>query len=313
MKPILAFTLGDPGGIGPEILVDCLKNPKVRKSCFPLAIGSREVLQRSGWREGCCPVLDPGFPAGRIRRCPNAEAGRSSFEAVRLAASLARRGLIHGLVTAPVSKEAWAEAGVPYTDHTSFLEDFFGGSRAGMMLEAGGLKAILATRHMALREVPRRLTSASVLRAARLADSALRGLGIPSPRLGLCALNPHAGESGLLGDEEERVLEPTLRRLQREGVRVQGPIAADAAWAAHAQGRVDALVCLYHDQAMIPLKARAPYGVVNWTVGLPLPRTAPGHGTAFDIAGRGKASPLAMEAAALLAASLARRILSARK
>lgn len=175
-----------------------------------------------------------------------------------------------------------------------------------MMLLGGPFRAVLATRHIPLKDAPRAATAAAVAEAAELADGALReGLGIRHPRLALCALNPHAGEGGLLGTEERDILGPAARALRRRGLNLAGPLPADAAWAAQARGEFDALVALYHDQALIPLKAAVGYGVVNWTVGTPLIRTSPGHGTAYDIAGRGRADAEATVQAALLAARLA--------
>lgn len=299
--------MGEPAGIGPEVLAASLSDPRVRRACRPLAVGCRRVLARFGWNPRLAPILDPGVESRARPGRPTPESGRASFEAVRLAAELAMRGLVGGIVTAPVSKSSWRSAGVPYRDHTDFLARVSGTRRVAMMLAAGGLRAVPVTRHLPLAEVPRRLNPGEVAAAARLAARALKNeLGIPRPRLGLCALNPHAGESGLLGGEERRILLPAARRLRRSGVRVEGPLPADAAWAAHRAGRWDALICLYHDQAMIPLKTACPHGIVNWTLGIPFARTSPGHGTAFDIAGKGRADPEAMIQAVLLAARLSR-------
>jgi 4-hydroxythreonine-4-phosphate dehydrogenase len=210
------------------------------------------------------------------------------------------------MVTAPISKQAWASAGVPYRDHTEMLAAETGSPRAGMWLEGAGLRAVLVTRHIPLRRVPDALTPQAVRSAAHLAHEALLRLGVRKPRLGLCALNPHAGDGGLSG-KEELGLRRAAVRLRGEGVRVSDPVPADAAWPAHADGRFDALLALYHDQALIPLHLRAGFSVVNWTLGIPVVRTAPGHGTAFDIAGKGKADPGGMIAAVLHAARLASR------
>ena len=170
-----------------------------------------------------------------------------------------------------------------------------------------GLWCVLATRHIPLARVPGALTQAGILSAARALSGALRRVGMRRPRLVLCGLNPHAGEGGLLGLEEKRVLEPAVRSARRSGLALSGPMPADAAWRRHVAGGCDGLVCLYHDQAMIGLKAAAGLGVVNWTVGLPFVRVSPGHGTAFDVAGRGRADASATAAAAALAVSLCGR------
>jgi 4-hydroxythreonine-4-phosphate dehydrogenase len=251
-----------------------------------------------------------------------------SYLAVLEAVRLCARGLASGIVTAPVSKEAWHMAGAPHLDHTELLKERTGSKNVAMLLcahaprlsgawaarkeydlrAAGSLRAVLATRHVPLSRVPSLLRYEGIRDAAVITDKALReDLGIRSPHLALLALNPHGGESGLLGREEERILKPAAIRLRKEGLRLEGPLPADAAWAAHRAGRFDALIALYHDQALIPLKLAAGYAIVNWTLGLPIVRTSPGHGTAYDIAGQGKADPSGMIAAALWAAEVAAR------
>lgn len=197
-------------------------------------------------------------------------------------------------------------AGAPYLDHTELLKERTGSKAVAMMLVAGPLRAVLATRHVPLAKVARLLNAERIREAAVLAERALRKvLGIRRPRLALCAFNPHGGEGGLLGQEEKETLEPAASSLRRGGLSLSGPLPADAAWAAHRAGRYDALVALYHDQALIPLKLAAGYAVVNWTLGLPFVRASPGHGTAYDIAWRGKADPSGMIAAALWAVQAA--------
>lgn len=305
-RPLIAFTSGDPWGVGPEAGVKAMRDPRVRRALRPLAVGPRAAWAAAGWRPALSPLLDPGVSPGPVRRAPTADGGRSSYEAVRLAASLSARKLVQGFVTGPVSKEAWRKAGAAHLDHTSFLKAFTGAARVAMMLLGGPFRAVIATRHIPLKEVPRAVTAGAVAEAAELAHAGLRdGLKLRRPRLVLCALNPHGGEHGLLGREELDVLGPVARALRRRGLSLAGPLPADAAWAAQAAGRYDALVALYHDQALIALKAAAGYSIVNWTLGVPLTRTSPGHGTAYDIAGRGRANPEATVQAALLAARVA--------
>ncbi|MFA5138084.1 MAG: 4-hydroxythreonine-4-phosphate dehydrogenase PdxA [Elusimicrobiota bacterium] len=289
MTPLLAVTPGDPSGIGPEVAVAAMRDPGVRRSCRVLAVGPRRAFESAGWTPKLAPLLDTG------------SGGCASYEAVRSALRLCRRGLAHGMVTAPISKQSWASAGVPYRDHTEMLAAETRSPRAGMWLEGGGLRAVLVTRHIPLRRVADALTPQALALAARLAHDGLLRLGVRRPRLGLCALNPHAGDGGLLG-KEEFGLRRTAVRLRSEGVHVSDPLPADAAWQAHAAGRFDVLLALYHDQALIPLHLKAGFSIVNWTLGIPVVRTAPGHGTAFDIAGKGKADPSGMIAAVLHAA-----------
>lgn len=306
-RPLVAFTSGDPWGVGPEVCVKAMRDPRVRRALRPLAVGPRAAWKAAGWSPSLSPLLDPGAPAGPVRRAPTVPGGRASFEAVRLAASLTARRLAAAFVTGPVSKEAWRLAGAPHLDHTEFLKSFTASRRVAMMLLGGAFRAVIATRHIPLKDVPRAVTAAAVAEASELAHEALKGgLGLRRPRLALCALNPHGGEGGLLGREELSVLAPAAAALRRRGLSLEGPLPADAAWAAQAAGRYDALVALYHDQALIPLKAAAAYSIVNWTLGVPLVRTSPGHGTAYDIAGRGRANPEAAVQAALLAARVGR-------
>jgi 4-hydroxythreonine-4-phosphate dehydrogenase len=247
--------------------------------------------------------IKKAFRPGR----PSAESGRASFAAVALASSLAARDVVGAVVTSPISKEAWMKAGVGYPDHTEFFRDAFPGSEAQMVLGAPEKKlwCVLSTRHMPLSQVSRRLNPRDIVSASRALGSALKLLGFKKPRLGLCAFNPHAGENGLLGREEKTVLAKAIAEASKGGLRLSGPIAADTAWRWHSEGLLDGLVCLYHDQALIPLKIAAGLSVVNWTVGLPFPRTSPGHGTGFDAARSGRIDSKATEEAALLAARLA--------
>jgi 4-hydroxythreonine-4-phosphate dehydrogenase len=193
-------------------------------------------------------------------------------------------------------------AGLSYRDHTEYLRELAPWSDAQMVLAAPAQKlwCVLATRHVSFNRVIATLDAGAIIGAAAALDRALRRLGFSRPRIALCALNPHAGEDGLLGPEERRLLAPAARRAK-----LRGPIAADTAWRWHKEGRLDGLVCLYHDQALIPLKTAGGLGIVNWTAGLPFMRTSPGHGTGYDIAGKGKASAEATIEAALLAARLA--------
>ncbi|MCX5796358.1 MAG: 4-hydroxythreonine-4-phosphate dehydrogenase PdxA [Elusimicrobia bacterium] len=284
-----------------------LRRGRLVRLCRPLLVGETAVWRRAGWRPGAIPVWDTGrglkAPAyGRV----SAAGGALSFAAVAAAVRLAARGLVDAVVTAPINKAAWSLAGVPYHDHTEYLRAVTGAD-AQMILAAPQLKlwCVLATRHVPLARVPSALSPANVLSAARVLSDSLRATGLKRPRLVLCGLNPHAGEGGLLGREEQTLLVPAVRRARRAGLTLSGPLPADAAWRLHVEGGCDGLVCLYHDQAMIGLKAAAGLGVINWTAGLPFVRVSPGHGTAMDIAGMNRADATATIEAAKLAAKLA--------
>ncbi|MBI4352153.1 MAG: 4-hydroxythreonine-4-phosphate dehydrogenase PdxA [Elusimicrobia bacterium] len=305
MKPLILITAGDPLGIGPEITVKALKSAAVRRACDPLIIGDTRALARAGWTPALCPLL-PADAAGRLpaKPGPTAAGGKASLEAVLLAVKLLRSGFFDALVTAPVSKEAWALAGAPAPAHTDLFR-LLEGREPLMLFSRGRVNAALATEHLPLKELSARLTKGLVKEKARLFASALRALGRKDPLISLCALNPHAGDGGVTGREEIRTLRPALAELKKEGLNVSGPLPSDAAWAAHLAGKSDGLLCLYHDQALAPLKVSGGGPAVHWTWGLSFPRTSPAHGTAFDIAGKNKADPAGMAAAVIFAAGLA--------
>lgn len=240
--------------------------------------------------------------AGSPTRAGGLISAASFEECLRLAA----RGLVGGVVTAPVSKEGWAGARYPWIDHTDRLASLAGRDGAHMILGVPSreLWCALVTRHVALKDAPGLLRVREVVAAARRLDEALRLLGRGRPRLALCGLNPHAGEGGLLGAEESRVLVPAVAVARREGLSLVGPFPADSAWRLHAEGAYDGLVCLYHDQALIPLKALGGLAGVNWTLGLPFVRTSPAHGTAYEAAASGKSDASAFTEASSLACRL---------
>ncbi|MDE2313791.1 MAG: 4-hydroxythreonine-4-phosphate dehydrogenase PdxA [Elusimicrobia bacterium] len=307
-KPRLAFTSGDPAGIGPEIVVKALRSGRLQRVCRPILVGESLLWRRAGWTPELAPIIETRLGLRSVRRgTTDKNAGRASFASLDTAARLAARKVVRGLVTAPISKKAWKAAGVAYPDHTEYFRAVWRRPQAHMILASPrrNLWSILATRHIPLAEVPSRLDSAAILSAARALSGALTLLkNEKRPRLGLCALNPHAGEDGILGREEKALLAPAVKSARRLGLDLRGPIPADSAWRLHTKGILEGLVTLYHDQALIALKACAGLGIVNWTVGLPFVRVSPGHGTALDIAGKNRADPAGLLAAAELAATL---------
>ena len=242
---------------------------------------------------------------------PSTPAGRASLEYVDVAVDLCRRGEAAALVTAPVTKWAIERSHPNFVGQTEYLAQRFGAPSVAMMFVAESLRIVLLTRHLALREVASRLTQSSV-RQTILAtvESLRRDFGIDEPRLVVCGVNPHAGEGGLFGTEERRILLPVLRQLRQRGLTIDGPVAADGFFAA--PSRYDAVVCAYHDQGLIPFKMQARDRGCQMTVGLPVPRTSPDHGSALDIAGQGEADPGSMIYAIELAATLAERAKAAR-
>lgn len=304
MKPSILITAGDPLGIGPEITVKALKKAAGRLQAA--VIGDTAALRRAGWTPSLCPLLP--CDAGRLdfrRPAPSAAAGAASLKAVLAGVKLVKAGHYGALVTAPVSKEAWALAGAPAPAHTDLFR-LLEGREPLMLFSSGRVNAALVTEHLPVRELGRRLTRGLITEKALLFSGALKALGRRRPSITLCALNPHAGDGGVIGREEKDSIAPAAAALRRRGHRILGPLPSDAAWESHLSGGSDGILCLYHDQALAPLKtARLPSPPVHWTWGLTFARTSPAHGTAFDIAWRGRADASGMAAAIAFAARLA--------
>lgn len=319
-RPRLALTVGDPSGIGPEIVLKALASPE-RPAAEWIVFGSLGALEGRARRFGLRPpaALDARFvdtdtdtdadadpdrgalPLGRV----SAASGRAAARAVLLAVreALARR--IDGLVTAPLNKESLHAAGYPWPGHTEMLAEAAGSPEVAMMLVGGPLRVALLTIHRALRSVPAAITGETVRRVVRLVHRELPRFDTTRRRLALCGLNPHAGEGGLFGREEIEVLAPTVRALRAEGIDVHGPLPADTVFPAAARGEWDAVVAAYHDQGLVPVKLAAFGRAVNVTLGLPFVRTSVDHGTAFDIVERGTAEAGSLIEAMRLAATLA--------
>ncbi len=304
LPKVLAFTCGDPAGVGAKGALASVRAGALGPGVSPVFVGEASVWRKAGWRPADGPVRDTalGLPVPKPGR-PTADCGRISAASFEESLNLIARGLAGGVVTAPISKTGWSGAGYAWRDHTARLADFAGRPDAQMVLgvPSRGLWCATATRHLPLRAVPGALRARDIASCARDLAEALRLLGKRKPRLALCALNPHAGEDGLIGTEERDFLAPLAKRL-----RLDGPVPADSAWRLHAEGAYDGLVCLYHDQALIPLKALGGLAGVNWTAGLPFVRTSPAHGTAYDAAAAGRLDP----AAAVESARLASKLLS---
>lgn len=328
-RPLLALTMGDPVGVGPEIMVLALTDPEIYRVCRPLVIGDLPALERA--RRLLAPdqqlkvlehpsqgLYEPGAldllalsrlsPADLEYGRPTPAGGKAMVAYILTAIELALKGEAAGLVTGPISKAAMNLAGFPYPGHTELLAERTGAPEVVMMLAGGDFRVVLATIHCALTEVPRRLTQEGLLRLFRLTCRTLReDFGLPLAPLGVAALNPHAGEGGLFGREEEEIIEPAVRQAQAEGLPVSGPFPADTLFWRHHQGEFAAIACMYHDQGLIPLKLLHFMDAVNVTLGLPIIRTSVDHGTAYDLAGTGRAHPGSLKAAIMLAAAMARR------
>ncbi len=307
-RPRIGVTLGDPRGIGPEVALRALKEPRPLDADV-VFVGPEGITIYDN-----ADLVIVGRWAGSGDA---AAAGRLSYLAIERAVQLASDGSVDAVVTAPISKSALAAAGYPWPGHTEMLRDLTGAPATALCLAAektplgSPLRVVLVTGHLALRDVPAAYTLERLLEVARLAHNDLeRWWGLSRPRLSVCAFNPHASDEGLFGDEEARICGPAIDRLRGEGLNVNGPYPADTVFLNAMRGAADAVLAPYHDVGMTAIKTAAFGGAVNVTLGLPFPRTSPDHGTAFDIAGSGAADPSSMRAALEMAAKLGRRVLT---
>ncbi len=351
IKPVLGVTMGDPAGVGPEVILKALQS--LPPGCRVIVLGDLAVLQETAtrlasalrphqWQAGDTlptdarqiPVLTLSqlAPAERIPGQPTRVGGEASYRYVESGVRFTLDGTLDGLVTAPISKAMWQASGHPYPGHTELLAALTGTAEVRMMLDGspppflGGrpepvegregkkpLRVVLVTTHMPLAQVPRALSCERIAKTITVAATHLRHFyGLPRPRLAVAGLNPHAGEAGAFGDEEQRLIQPAVERARSAGCNVVGPLPADTVFVRAVRGEFDAVICQYHDQALIPLKLLSWEDGVNVTLGLPIIRTSPDHGTALDIAGHNKASPRSMQAALGLAAEMAQRTQTAR-
>jgi 4-phospho-D-threonate 3-dehydrogenase / 4-phospho-D-erythronate 3-dehydrogenase len=321
-RPVLGVTMGDPAGVGPEIVVRACAEPHVREASDVIVIGAASVLREAAalvgaplavhavtavaecaFRPGTLECLDLAnvdaatLPRGEV----SAEAGRAAYQYIERAVTLAQRGEIDAIVTPPINKEALAAAGMTHSGHTEILAELSGTKDFAMLLMGKDLRVIHVTTHVALRRVPDLVTRERVLRVIRLAQRTMQGLGRPAARIAVAGLNPHAGEDGLFGDEEQRAIVPAIEAARAEGLAVTGPLPADTLFSRARGGEFDIVVAMYHDQGHIPVKtvgftyddARKTWtglSGVNVTVGLPFLRVSVDHGTAFDRAWKGIAN-----------------------
>jgi 4-hydroxythreonine-4-phosphate dehydrogenase len=286
--PRVAITSGDPAGIGPEIAARAAADQRVLAACQPIVYGPPNGVATS-----------PGVLS--------AAAGRAAYDTIVRAARDALGGEVDAIATAPINKEALRLAGLPWHGHTDLLAHLTGAAHVAMMFESPALRVVLATVHVPLAEVPRVLTRAELVATITLTARELPRFGVAAPRIAVAGLNPHAGEHGLFGREEEDVIAPAIAACRTAGVNVAGPFPGDTVFVRAHRGEFDVVVACYHDQGLIPVKLLAFGQAVNVTLGLPIVRTSVDHGTAFDIAGKGVADPESMIAAVLLAARLARK------
>jgi 4-hydroxythreonine-4-phosphate dehydrogenase len=327
-KPIVAVTMGDPAGVGPEVVLKALAHPAVRKVCHPLVLGDLGVLRRAQgkqrypklvpWLQGDpiakSPYIVPVYSLSSLSSkesrpgFPSVACGEAAYRYIYSAAELVLSLSADALATAPISKRMLRLAGHRYPGHTELLAELTHTRECRMMLLGKRLRVVLVTVHLPLINVARELTRKRVQVTLELTHVALRRyFGISRPRLAVAALNPHAGEEGIFGHEEKQIIFPAVAEVKKRGVEARGPFAADSLFYQAARGDYDAVVCMYHDQGLIPLKLLHFFGAVAFTIGLPIIRTSVDHGTAYDIAGKDKADGSSMREAILLAAKLSRQ------
>jgi 4-hydroxythreonine-4-phosphate dehydrogenase len=314
-KPRIAITMGDPAGIGPEILVKALSDPALVALARWIVVGDRQVLRwaeaLTGLRlpaEDSAEIVDPNestparFTIGKM----SAEAGRAALSYIRAAAEFCLQGRAAAMVTAPVNKEAVTLSGEEFTGHTEYIASLCGASESRMLLVNDHLRVVHVSTHVGLRKACD-LDPDRILRTIELGREAVEWLGVDRPRIAVCGLNPHAGENGLFGDEDARFIIPAVEAARRGGISCDGPAPADTVFLRAVRGEYDLVVAMYHDQGHIPAKLLDFEHTVNVSLGLPIVRTSVDHGTAFDIAGKNLADPGSMMAAMRLASVMSSR------
>jgi len=324
---VIGITMGDPAGIGPEIIVKALNDPFIRRQAKFIIFGMNEQLVYAAdsaeiepyWIRHQYEKISRDYPRNVVVADydiyslptwihePNAVAGQASLHFCKDAIDAAKRGIIDAVVTAPINKQSWKMAGADWPGHTELLADLCKSPRKAMMFVAKEMKLALASIHESLFELRHKFTIGMVFEPIDLLNSALKEyFGIAKPRIAVAGLNPHAGENGQFGDEEQRIITPAITIANEVGINCSGPYPADTLFAKVIEGKFDGVVAMYHDQGMIPIKLIAPHDAVNVTIGLPIIRTSPAHGTAFDIAARGVANENSMKAAIKLAVEMAK-------
>jgi 4-phospho-D-threonate 3-dehydrogenase / 4-phospho-D-erythronate 3-dehydrogenase len=311
LKPKIAITIGDPAGIGPEITLKALSDESLRASAHWIVVGDRRALQMTDaarynalaaadiiWNDP--QMLHSEFAFGER----NAMCGRAGLEYVKRATLLCIEGKADAMVTAPLNKEAVTMAGVPFSGHTEYIAELCGSSESRMLLVSERLRVAHVTTHVSLRKACE-LNPDRILRTIEIATESVRLMGFTDPRVAVCGLNPHAGEHGLFGTEDEEFIAPAIARAQAKGIRCSGPHAADTLFLQAVRGAYDLVIAMYHDQGHIPIKLLDFERTVNVSIGIPIIRTSVDHGTAFDIAGKGIAGAENMQAAMRLAATMA--------
>lgn len=322
-RPVIGITIGDPSGAGPEICLKALRNKNLLKSCKPVLFGNDTVIKRvkhivncdteinrivdmNDYKDGYINIISADnmtddYEFGKVQ----ASCGKAAFEYVKEAIEWAQADKIDAVVTGPINKEALNKAGIHYSGHTEIFADLTGTKEYAMLLTGGPLKVIHATTHVSMREACDRIKKDRVYTVIKLADKAMKDLGIKDPKVAVAGLNPHSGENGLFGEEEIREIIPAIEKARTEGIDVNGPVPPDTVFLHCKNGKYHVVVAMYHDQGHIPLKLLDFMGGVNVTVGLPIIRTSVDHGTVFGKAGKGTADESSMIRAVEIAVQFA--------
>ncbi|NIP30332.1 MAG: 4-hydroxythreonine-4-phosphate dehydrogenase PdxA [Candidatus Dadabacteria bacterium] len=299
-KPKIGITIGDPNGIGPEVAIKACLDESVINKCEIVFIGSKSVIDRANEEFGdkkALSVIDPtefnikDLTPGKV----SISAGKASIKSIEIAVELALNGDIDAIVTAPISKESIHLAGSKYPGHTEMLKDLTNSEKAMMLFEGEFFKVALLTIHVSLKDVPGLIKRQTIYEAIKLCGKELKEkFDIDNPKIAVCALNPHAGEAGAFGNEEIKEIKPAIEKSRNEGINVEGPFPADTLFYFAKQKKWDLIIAMYHDQGLIPFKMLSFDRGVNVTIGIPVIRTSPDHGTAFNLAWKGVADPNSM-------------------
>ena len=305
LKPKVAITIGDPAGIGPEIVFRAVNSLKVQRVCSPVVIGDRNIISKyfniNKKYKNIEFVFSSDYKKDVIIGKPSKISGLIACDAIKCAVKMCIDKKTKSMVTAPVSKESFKFAGLKYSGHTEFLGALTKTKNFCMMMICDNLNSVMVTRHLPISKVSSVLTKKDIVLTTKLSADFVKKIVGKVPKIVICALNPHAGDNGILGNDEKEKIIPAINSLKKEGYNICGLYPVDVAWAKFLKYKYDLIVGMYHDQIMLPLKVLNPQKIVNVTAGLPFIRTSPGHGTAFDIAGKNIADPSSMEQAIICA------------
>ena len=308
--PVIGITMGDPCGIGPEIIAKALSNPSVNKIGELQVIGDFQIFKKylKSPLKNCSFIDLKNFDLSRISSSkPSKKAGKASLAYLDTALSLLKVKKLSALVTGPICKEAIQMLNPKFKGHTEYLANFFDVKKFEMMFVTKNLKVVIATRHIPLKDISSSVTKENLYQTIHLTfESLKKQFKIKMPKIAICGLNPHAGEGGRMGKEEKQIIIPAIQKAQKISKNIDGPFAADTLFCPFNIKKYDAVIAMYHDQGLIPIKASAFNSLVNLTIGLPIIRTSPAHGTAFDIVGKNKADPSSMIESIRLAAHLSK-------